>query len=301
MADILIQERLRTSNLFQAGTQRIHVNHPLHVGTMPLHDHDFVEIAMVVAGKALHRDVHGTSPLQVGDVIVLLPGQWHAYEQCVDLRLYNCCFTASLFHDELAWTKDDGEVSRLWDPGGTIRRLHVDDHGAWRDITDRCAYLQAIQHDPRPRHAAQFGALVSLLATLSDHARQQADEPGPERLDPRIRTVLRLLNRRIAHDWSLQELADEAGLERSYLGRVFRAHIGLSPLAYLAKRRAERAAVLLLTTRLSIAEVGEHVGYADPNYFARRFREAFQTSPSDYRRHLPMAPIPAVGDDWIQW
>ena len=46
---------------------------------------------------------------------------------------------------------------------------------------------------------------------------------------------------------------------------------------------------------------GHVVGWQDPNYFARRFRQAFSMSAREYREQLPTPPLARDGEDWIQW
>jgi AraC family L-rhamnose operon transcriptional activator RhaR len=55
-------------------------------------------------------------------------------------------------------------------------------------------------------------------------------------------------------------------------------------MAHLAALRAEAAAARLLRTHDPVSLVGSAVGWGDPNYFARRFRAHFGTSPSAFRR-----------------
>ena len=55
-------------------------------------------------------------------------------------------------------------------------------------------------------------------------------------------------------------------------------------MAWLAALRGERAAALLIETDLPIAEVGRLVGWADPNYASRRFRQLYGVAPAAYRR-----------------
>jgi AraC-like DNA-binding protein len=45
-----------------------------------------------------------------------------------------------------------------------------------------------------------------------------------------------------------------------------------------------RAARLLQSTELTVIEIALSLGFADPNYFAKAFRRAFDVSPSEFRQ-----------------
>jgi hypothetical protein len=79
----------------------------LHEEGHPVHSHSFVEIAFTVGGLGAHVSLAGRHELTPGDVVLLRPGIWHAYEDCQRLVLYNCCFSSELLHKELAWTRED--------------------------------------------------------------------------------------------------------------------------------------------------------------------------------------------------
>lgn len=53
---------------------------------------------------------------------------------------------------------------------------------------------------------------------------------------------------------------------------------------YMAKKRCEVAAELLLDSKLSVQQVGAYVGYADNNYFSKVFKANMGASPQDYRK-----------------
>ncbi|MFN2364622.1 MAG: helix-turn-helix domain-containing protein, partial [Halarsenatibacteraceae bacterium] len=54
--------------------------------------------------------------------------------------------------------------------------------------------------------------------------------------------------------------------------------------SYLSQYRLNRASQLLLENRKkNISEIAYQVGFNDPNYFARAFKEKFEVSPSKYR------------------
>ncbi len=97
---------------------------------------------------------------------------------------------------------------------------------------------------------------------------------------------MRLLESRLAHKWTLNELADELHLTPRYVVRLFRAATGLPPMAYLAQHRVEKAALLLLRTDQPITQIGRAVGWADQNYFARRFKAHYGLPATTYRRRF---------------
>lgn len=105
-----------------------------------------------------------------------------------------------------------------------------------------------------------------------------------------VETAVGVLQDRLAEPWTLTTLAKELHLSRSQLVRAFDATVGMSPMAYLRKMRAERMAQLLATTDLSIAEAARAVGWTDPSYASRCFHAARALSPTEYRRRHPAPP-----------
>lgn len=287
---------LTRSALFPGPGLPVHVNRPLHEGDVPLHRHDFVEIALVVEGRALHRAIDGLDAVAAGDVLVLPPGRWHAYERCRGLRLANCTFAAELLARELAWTRDDPRLSVLLHSGAAVR-CHLPP-GDLAAAVAACEALRTVAAGAAQRPAA-LAHLLLVLAALAPHA---PDAPLRAALPPGVAAAMAAMDGDLARPWSLAELARRAGCGRAHLVRSFRRATGLPPGAWLARRRGERLAVLLLTTGGSVAALGRQVGWADPNYCARRFRALFGQQPSRYRAQLPCPPLtdadPAA---WIQW
>jgi AraC family L-rhamnose operon transcriptional activator RhaR len=120
--------------------------------------------------------------------------------------------------------------------------------------------------------------------TSLGHHDQLVEPTGPTH--PTVAQAMRLLRSSLSHRWTLHELAERLHLSPSYLVRLFKSSTGMPPMAYLARCRAETAAVLLVHTTQPITQVGRTVGWPDPNYFARRFKVHFGLSPSAYRRRF---------------
>lgn len=83
---------------------------------------------------------------------------------------------------------------------------------------------------------------------------------------------------------TLQDVAEEVCLEKSYLGRMFREECGVTVMGYLREVRIERAKKLLWQG-MSPGEVAEKTGFGDPAYFAKSFKQAVGISPSRYREN----------------
>jgi AraC-like DNA-binding protein len=81
----------------------------------------------------------------------------------------------------------------------------------------------------------------------------------------------------------LGDVARHAGASVSHLSSLFREKMGYPPMDYFARLKIQRACLLLDTTSARIKEVGAKVGFSDPYYFSRSFRQVMGMSPRAYR------------------
>jgi AraC-like DNA-binding protein len=82
---------------------------------------------------------------------------------------------------------------------------------------------------------------------------------------------------------TLDELARAAALSKFHLLRLFSAAFGCSPSAYASRLRVERGRRLLEATSMSVAAIGEALGYESTGAFIRAFRRHFGVTPSAIR------------------
>ena len=87
---------------------------------------------------------------------------------------------------------------------------------------------------------------------------------------------------------TIATLAKDFHISRNYLYTLFKQEYGVSPQDYLISYRIERAKKLLKNNRsyLSIKEVSTAVGFENPLYFSRIFRNRTGMSPSEYRKKV---------------
>ena len=93
------------------------------------------------------------------------------------------------------------------------------------------------------------------------------------------------LHAHVCENISLQVLAEQVGLHPSYLIRVFHAHVGLPPHAYLTQIRVQRAKSLLLQ-EMSLTQVALETGFADQSHLTRHFRHLVGVTPGVYAHYV---------------
>ncbi|GAA4715198.1 helix-turn-helix transcriptional regulator [Phytohabitans rumicis] len=248
------------------------------------HSHDFIELAVVTHGTATHRAASGVRRLRRGSVILLRPGDWHGYEDCRGLSVSNLYVAPEVFRRELAWVREEPQLARLAGAAG------APDDQPWQLPagvleTVESALPEMAGGAPGPRYAMRLGLLLCVLGAVAATDPGHDREAAPvHRAYPAALAAAGLLEEDVATQWTLGALAAAVHVSSTHLARQFTAQLGTSPIAYLGRLRAERAAALLIETDLPVATIGRMVGWPDPNYASRRFRQYFGHSPATYRR-----------------
>jgi len=101
--------------------------------------------------------------------------------------------------------------------------------------------------------------------------------------DPVVGKSLALLHSRVAHPWTIADLADEVGISRSALVERFTRYVGEPPMTYLSRWRLQLAARSLEKTSRGVAEIAADVGYESEAAFNRAFKREFGQPPGRYR------------------
>jgi AraC-like DNA-binding protein len=102
--------------------------------------------------------------------------------------------------------------------------------------------------------------------------------------DPQVRRALQLMHERSEHPWTLDDLAQHAGLSRTALAERFRTAMGDTPLNHLRLLRMQRAMRLLGETDHKLEAVAAAVGYQDAFSFSKVFKRTVGVSPKDFRQ-----------------
>ena len=228
-------------------------------------------VVYVHAGSGWIETAATESPIAVeaGDLFWLFPGVAHmCMPGSVGWSVQWATFAGSLVHsfELLGWLSRAHPVVHPNDPAQVetlFRRLRADFTAG------------------NPLAGALGAALIHRLAVVA-HGSRGATEPDPPGALAVPRAIA-LIQEGAPRPLDLHAVADECGIGYSTLRRRFKQMTGQTITDYLLRVRLDRARDLLAHTRISVAEVADAVGFADPYYFSRVFRLKEGVSPTAFR------------------
>lgn len=169
-------------------------------------------------------------------------------------------------------------------------------------------YFEEIYKWVKRKHAAKKsfirGYLYILIATLSSRGipdgREKTMEKREEynldkivfreskcnKIDSRIRIVTDYILLHTEEKFTPEKMAQMVGLSKQRFSSLFKKNTGKSPMKYVKEIKLTTAARKLLVSTDSINEIAYEIGYEDPNYFIREFKNAFGYTPKRYRSEI---------------
>ena len=283
--------QLKAANLFPDPQFRLHVMRieKHHMATP--HTHDFEELVVIVGGSGKHQVGREVYDISAGDVFVMLGGMHHCYPEANNLSLINLLYDTANLRLPLA---DLGTLPGYHALFQVEPRLRQRRHFKNRlklgvDELDRLtAQIGEIEAELRSRcGGSHFLATAHFMRIFGWLARAYTRIPaGKRRPLDQISRLLGYLEQHYAKPLSVEDLSKIARMSPSGLFRLFRHHVGRSPVDYLIRLRIGRAAEMLRRETARISEVSEAAGFADSNYFSRQFHRVMGMSPRTYRHRL---------------
>ena len=256
----------------------------------PAHSHEVYELNFVENAAGATRTI-GDSHETIGDLdLVLMTGTKlvHVWEQGTcpqhDIHEITIHIDPDTFHGALMDKRAFASIRRM------IER-------AQRGLAFPEAAIQILREDIiNLAHSndsfASVIRLFNLLYRLSlvEGVRELSSSSfigaREENEDERVRTVKDYITAHYMHDISLKQMADLVCMSDESFSRFFRNKTGRTPNRYLIDYRLGIAARMLLTTKMSVAEIGFSCGFNTLSHFNRLFRESKGCTPSEFRERF---------------
>lgn len=114
-----------------------------------------------------------------------------------------------------------------------------------------------------------------------------------------LRRATSMIEANLPGQLTLAEISIECGLSPSYFAKAFKVSTGVTPHRWMARLRIAKAADLLKSSNLTLAEVAAKCGFADQAHFTRAFGEAKGVTPSAWRKEsqpllFPVRNLPSA-------
>ena len=154
----------------------------------------------------------------------------------------------------------------------------------YKDIAEtmKDEMLYIVNHkDQSPFHL--IGHLYLFIDSLVRSSTSTQISKGNSLRDFYIKEAFSYIEQNFQNDISVEDIAACCGLNRSYFGKIFHENTGKSPQEFLISYRMTKAAELLKLTQLSIADIGNAVGYPNQLHFSRAFKNIYGVSPRQWR------------------
>lgn len=127
------------------------------------------------------------------------------------------------------------------------------------------------------------GMLIELLSQMG--RRHKELSTGINRLkDASLQKVIENMHSSYNLQWTVKDFARECNLSTYRFIHNFKEYTGMSPIEYLTKIRIDKARELLLDSSLNISEISNVIGYENPLYFSRVFKNSTGLPPSGFRK-----------------
>ena len=234
--------------------------------------HEAMELVYVDRGE-LHNLVGGVDiPLRQQELLLIGRNTWHM--QYADLPVN--FLTVSFRTDHTSpCTALSGRSFDLTGPQLALLRQMLAENNAAEYAHDSMESLLRL-------------LLISLLRSEQTHRSGKPKVlPATSHTEQRIADqLIQTISAHPGRKLTLQQLADSAHISTTYLHRIFRTQLGMTPGNYLEKVRIEESKLLLRDGALSMGEIAKQLGFSSQQQFSRQFRAVAGMTPSEYVRTL---------------
>jgi AraC family transcriptional activator of pobA len=255
------------------------------------HAHDFFVLAYFERGGGTFRLGNRKWRVEAGDVYVIAPGELVGAEDPGagdEAEGWAVFFPPAVFDPPapgafLSWRAHPLLFPFVRGSAGGAQRLSVPPE----DRPDWTARWQALERELRERRDGYRDAVLAhLTLLLVEVSRLAADVAGDLRLrdEPLLADVFGYIEAHFHETISLKDVAWAVSLTPAHLTTVVRRKTGRTVQEWLTERRLAEARRLLVGSDLTVAEVGQRVGYGTSGYFVRSFRRAHGVTPLAWRR-----------------
>lgn len=247
-----------------------------------LHRHDFYFILAVQDGQGVHEIDFVKHEVQSSTVFILRPGQVHYLQLTAKSQGYLLEFDTSFYKahspdSEQQWKKATSQNYRLVDET-RFKKLMGHLSGCLHEYTQKeDGYMSAIK----------AGMELFMIEFARQNQFATTGEPAVSTYtQERYEDLIRLLEANITQVKSVSEYARMSNLSVYQLNAITKASVGKTTADLINEKIVLEAKRFLLATSNQVKDIAWHLGYEDPSYFIRFFKNHTGFSPDAFRKQM---------------
>ena len=236
------------------------------------HTHNHAELFYIVGGKGQFLIEDELYPVNTNHLVIINPNVTHT--------------EVSLNAQPLEYIVLGVEGVELSMTENSNGQFCILDHFESMDITSslRNILREMEQKQPGYEDICQAFMEILIIRLMRSTGLSVPAEPQNSVGNHQCAAVRRYIDHHFKESLTLDQLADEAHMNKYYLSHAFKQEYGISPINYMISRRLEESKYLLAETDLSMSQIAQLLGFSSLSYFSQVFRKTQGLSPMEYRQ-----------------
>jgi len=236
------------------------------------HTHNHTELFYIVGGKGQFLIEDQVFPVNINNLVIINPSVIHTED--------------SLNAQPLEYIVLGIEGVELATSENSNGRFCILDHFESVEISSclRNILREMEQKSPGYEDVCQAFMEILIIRLMRSTSLAVPEEPQPVSANRQCATVRRYIDLHFKETLTLEQLADEAHMNKYYLSHTFKREYGVSPINYMISRRIEESKYLLAETDLSMSQIAQLLGFSSLSYFSQVFRRTQGIRPMEYRQ-----------------
>ena len=254
------------------------------------HNHVFFELIYVLAGKCTQKI--GEQPIEMGegDITIISPNVKHSITVFDDSIIINLLIRRNTFEDIFFdFLRNNNLLSNFF-----INNLYKEQRNDYiifrtdKDEEIRNSILEMfLEYQNRSRYYSNIlnNLLMVFFARLLRSYEKNVELPSLLKRETLRHIEMITYIQDNYTEITLEKVSSRFHFSSPHCSKVIKEATGLTFTQLLQKIRLERAENLLINTNISIADIGNSVGYPTVEHFIRLFKKKNEISPSQYRKN----------------
>ena len=133
-------------------------------------------------------------------------------------------------------------------------------------------------------HEANY--LYEIIFFITEQIRNFMNKVGSASRETILDDILYYIDNNYSQSLTLEGIAPLFGYTSAYIGQIFSKTMNESFNSYVDRKRIEHSMELLKDDKLKVYEIASRVGYANVDYFHKKFKKHTGISPAQYRKNI---------------